>query len=183
MQVFTFRLNQHLVWHESPYARKHSTRLNKQLEKSFSIFDDKRIKTYHRIISVPLNITQTETVPTPKTDWQGEYFRCPPPIISIFGYVIEDRKIRNTCFFIFPRFHIWGVSFELRSKLGLKNHFCGISRELFKCEIWLTHQIFKKSIFSTKMIFQPWLWTQFHPPNMKTGKNKKNTYFLFFGPL
>ena len=39
---------------------------------------------------------------------QGEYFRCPPPIISIFWYVIEDRKIRNTCFFIFPRFHIWG---------------------------------------------------------------------------
>ena len=35
---------------------------------------------------------------------QGEYFRCPPPIISIFGYVIEDRKIRNTCFFIFPPF-------------------------------------------------------------------------------
>ena len=41
-------------------------------------------------------------------NWQGEYFRCPPPIILIFGYVIEDRKIRNTCFFIFPRFHILG---------------------------------------------------------------------------
>ena len=47
---------------------------------------------------------------------EGEYFRCPPPTISIFGYVIEDRKIRNTCFFIFPRFHIWGVktAFKVR---------------------------------------------------------------------
>ena len=25
-------------------------------------------------------------------DLQGEYFRCPPTIILIFGYVIEDRK-------------------------------------------------------------------------------------------
>ena len=37
----------------------------------------------------------------------------------IFGYVIEDRKIRNACFFISPRFHIWGVK-NCCSKLGLK---------------------------------------------------------------
>ena len=49
---------------------------------------------------------------------------CPPPIILIFGYVIEDRKIRNTCFFIFPPFSYLG-GWKLRSKLGLENHFCG----------------------------------------------------------
>ena len=48
---------------------------------------------------------------------QGEYFRCPPTIILIFGYVIEDRKIRNTCFFIFPRFHIWGVKTEVKVRV------------------------------------------------------------------
>ena len=61
---------------------------------------------------------------------QGEYFSCPPQIISIFGYVIEDRKIRNTCFLFFPVFIFGG--WKLRSKLGLKNHFCGISRELLE---------------------------------------------------
>ena len=60
---------------------------------------------------------------------QGEYFRCPPPIISNFGYVIEDRKIRNTCFFIFPRFHIWGVktAFKVRDE---KSFLWNISRTI-----------------------------------------------------
>ena len=100
-------------------------------------------------------------------DLQGEYFRCPPPIILIFGYVIEDRKIRNTSFFIFPRFHIWGVKTAFKVRVE-KSFLWNISRTIrdrgivsmdefcvFECEIWLTHQIFKKSIFSTKMIFQP----------------------------
>ena len=78
---------------------------------------------------------------------QGEYFRCPPPIISIFGYVIEDRKIRNTCFFIFPRFHIWGVKTVFKVRVE-KSFLWNISRTIrgwgivsmdefcvFECEI------------------------------------------------
>ena len=78
---------------------------------------------------------------------QGEYFRCPPPIISIFGYVIEDRKIRNTCFFIFPRFHIWGVKTAFKVRVE-KSFLWNISRTIrdrgivsmdefcvFECEI------------------------------------------------
>ena len=35
---------------------------------------------------------------------KGEYFRCPPSIILIFGYVIEDRKIKKYVFFYFSPF-------------------------------------------------------------------------------
>ena len=37
---------------------------------------------------------------------QGEVPRCPPPIALNFGYVLEVRPIRYTCFFIAARFHI-----------------------------------------------------------------------------
>ena len=63
---------------------------------------------------------------------QGEYFRCPPPMILIFGYVIEDRKIRNT----------W----KLRSKLGLKNHFCG-KNGLFENLVSQSYFAFKDTKF------------------------------------
>ena len=60
--------------------------------------------------------------------------------------VIEDRKIRNTCF-IFPRFHIWGVKTALKVRVE-KSFLWNISRTIrdrgigsmdefcvFECEI------------------------------------------------
>ena len=58
---------------------------------------------------------------------QGEYFRCPPPIISIFGYVIEDRKIRNTCFFYFSPFSYLGVKTAFKGRVE-KSFLWNISR-------------------------------------------------------
>ena len=123
--------------------------------------------------------------------WQGEYFRWPPPIILIFGYVIENRKIRNTWFFIFPRFYIWG--WKLRSKLGLKNHFCG-KNGLFEnlgsqsyfgfkdtkfvhwhySPISRVLEIRHKNDFSTltlNAVFTPQIWNR--------GKIKKHVFLIF----
>ena len=128
-------------------------------------------------------------------DLQGEYFRCPPPIILIFGYVIEDQKIRNTCFFIFPCFHIWGMKtvFKVRvekSFLWKKWTFENlVSQSYFAFkDTKFVHWHYSPISNSSRDIPQKWFFNpnferSFHPPNMKTGKNKKNTYFLFFGPL
>ena len=116
-----------------------------------------------------------------KEGLQGEYFRCPPPIILIFGYVIEDRKIRNTCFFIFPRFHIWGGGgggWKLRSKLGLKNHFCGKN--------WLFENLVSQSYFAFKDTkFVHWHYSPISnssrdiPQIWKRGKIKKHVFLIF----
>ena len=39
---------------------------------------------------------------------QGEIFKCPPSILLVFGYVLEDRKITNVFFFYFGRFGYLG---------------------------------------------------------------------------
>ena len=123
---------------------------------------------------------------------QGEYFRYSPPIISIFGYVIEDRKIRNTCFFYFSPYSYLG-GWKLRSKLGLKNHFCG-ENGLFENLVSQSYFAFKDTKFvhwhyspisnSSRDIPQKWFFNpkferSFHPPNMKTGKNKKTRISYF----
>ena len=122
---------------------------------------------------------------------QGEYFRCPPPIILIFGYVIEDRKIRNTCFFIFPHFHIWGVkaAFKVRVeksflwKNGLFENLMSQSYFSFKDTKfvhWHYSPIFNSSRdIPEKWFFNPNFERSFHPPNMKTGKNKKTRISYF----
>ena len=66
-----------------------------------------------------------------------------------FWICYRGPKNKKYVFFLFfPRFHIWGGE-KLCSKLGLKNHFCEISRErirdrgivsmdefcVFECEI------------------------------------------------
>ena len=124
---------------------------------------------------------------------QGEYFRCLPPNILIFGYVIEDRKIRNTCFFLFFPVFIFGGGWKLRSKLGLKNHFCGknglfenlVSQSYFAFEDtkfvhWPYSPIYNSSRdIPQKWFFNPNFERSFHPPNMKTGKNKKTRISYF----
>ena len=62
---------------------------------------------YERIPSSIMN-----SLPTDKERILGVRLRS----FRFFRYVIEDRKIRNTCFFIFSRFHIWGVktAFKVR---------------------------------------------------------------------
>lgn len=33
-------------------------------------------------------------------DLQGDVFRCPPPVVLVFRYVLGDRKITDMCFLI-----------------------------------------------------------------------------------
>ena len=123
---------------------------------------------------------------------QGEYFRCPPPIILIFGYAIEDRKIRNTCFFIFPRFHIWGV--KTAFKVRVEKSFFWKKLDFLKIW-WVSHishsktqnssidtiplslivlEIFHKNDFSTltlTAVFTPQIW--------KRVKIKKHVFLIF----
>ena len=107
-------------------------------------------------------------------------------------YVIEDRKIRNTCFLFFPVFIFGG--WKLRSKLGLKNHFCGknglfenlVSQSYFafkdtKFVHWhysplslIVLEIFHKndfSILTLNAVFTPQIWKQ--------GKIKKHVFLIF----
>ena len=106
-----------------------------------------------------------------------------------FGYVIEDRKIRNTCFFIFPRFHIWGVKTAFKVRVE-KSFLWSISRtirdrgqwtnfvSLNAKYDWLT-RFSKSPFFPQKWFFNPNFERSFHPPNMKTGKNKKTRISYF----
>ena len=70
---------------------------------------------------------------------------------------------------------LWNISRTIRDRgIVSMDEFC-----VFECEIWLTHQIFKNSIFPQKWFFNPNFERSFHPPNMKTGKNKKHVFLIF----
>ena len=122
---------------------------------------------------------------------QGEYFRCPPPIISIFWICYRDRKIRNTCFLFFPVFIFGGVKTAFKVRIE-KSFLWNISRTIrdrgivsmdefcvFECEYdWLT-RFSKSPFFPQKWFFNPNFERSFHPPNMKTGENKKTRISYF----
>ena len=108
-----------------------------------------------------------------------------------FWICYRGPKNKKYVFFIFPRFHIWG--WKLRSKLGLKNHFCGING-LFENLVSQLYLAFKDTKFvhwhyspisnSSRDIPQKWFFNpnferSFHPSNMKTGKNKKHVFLIF----
>ena len=120
------------------------------------------------------------------------YLGVPPPIILIFGYVTEDRKIRNTCLFIFPRFRIWGVktAFKVRGwkiifvekmdflKIWWGSHIShSKTQNLFIDTIPLSLivlEIFHKNDFSTLT-----LNAVFTPQICKRGKIKKHVFLIF----
>ena len=112
-----------------------------------------------------------------------------------FGYVIEDRKIRNACFLFFPVFIFWGV--KTAFKVRVKNHFCGknglfenlVSQSYFAFKdtkfvidtiplSLIVLEIFHKNDFSTLTLNT--VFTPPPPPQIwKRGKNKKTRISYF----
>ena len=95
-------------------------------------------------------------------------------------------------FFLFSPVFIFG-GWKLRSKLGLKNHFCGkngtfenlVSQLYFASkDTKFVHWHYSPISNSSRDIPQKWFFNpnfehSFHPPNMKTGKNKKTRVSYF----
>ena len=111
-----------------------------------------------------------------------------------FDFWISYRGPKNKkyVFFYFSPVFIFG-GWKLPSKLGLKNHFCG-KNGLFENLVSQTYFAFKDTKFvhwhyspisnSSRDIPQKWFFNPnfertFHPPNMKTGKNKKTRISYF----
>ena len=112
-----------------------------------------------------------------------------------FWICYRGPKNKKYVFFYFSPFSYLG-GWKLHSKLGLKNHFCG-KNGLFENLVSQSYFAFKDTKFihwhyspicnSSRDIPQKWFFNpnferSFHPPNMKTGKNKK-TLISYFSVL